>query len=1198
MRSYIYRGLIVFFALLISTTGVTHSQEHGMREEREAAERHIHHDQLLLDQYLYNRLNVVEQADHEKLLERIKEKIRIPVIARLNVSFIPERLLDIGAMNKQRQDIRGIQEALLYDMLDLNITAVKTYKYVPYVAMQVDENALRHLIRSPHIIDIVEDEAVQPLLTDSAPHIGADNAWAMGYTGEGYVIVILDTGVDLDHQFLTGKIVDGACFSSNVSGQSHTLCPDGSHEQIGIEAGDNCDISISGCDHGTHVAGIAAGSGTSPAGEISGVARDANIISVQVFSKFNDPDDCDPDPAPCVMSWVSDQMKALEWVYDIRDNYNISSVNMSLGGGRFTSPCDDNALKPIIDNLRSANIATVISSGNNGYIDALSAPACISTAISVGSTTKGDDVSNFSNSATFLDLLAPGSSIYSAVPGGYGTKSGTSMAAPHVAGAWAVLREFNPELNVASVLHSLADTGVPVLDPANEIVKPRIQVDSAISDPPAIVVSPELFKENIHTGGMITRTLTISNTGGRDLTFNNTSRHSDTPSDILITDIVKKSGINNNRNPPGINVYQNRNLQAAQSMGTMGTLELTTSVPITSQSEDIMWVHYDGNPYTAIGLSEGGTFTAAARLTPDELEDYYGFRALSKLLLYINHLPSEAILKIWEGGSFGNPGVLIYEQDISDLIYESSWVEINLTQQIELQPANEYWVGYTVTHAEGEYPAGCDQGPMVPAKGGWISFGDGTDDWYEIADLGLNYNLNIRAGLEPLEAVNWISFTPGSGVIEPNINFEVELTFNALNMDPGVYYADIIIKSNDPIEPIVIVPVELTVLEASTTIDIPYAAGWNLTGLPIEVDDPHYKSIYPGSIDGTLYAFDGSYQTKTEMEKGVGYWLRFSSAGTTEIIGVPIDELEIELFGGWNIISGPSGTVATGSVTDPGGILIPGTLYEFDGSYQSSDVLEQGKGYWIRASTSGQIVMSVGEDIDPPASLAKTPSWSDPLKEFDRIQIRDSDGIERSLYFGNVLPEDVLRESYSLPPLPPAGAFDVRFTDGYYLLEQDEVTVLLSSDAYPVELCILSGTADGEAGYVVTELKQGSEGTEHITASGESIEIRDADVMMLQICRTDGIAEVAVPKEFSLSQNYPNPFNPVTTIQYALPKDTRVKLEVYNMLGQRVQVLVDEHQEAGYYDVVFDGSRVTSGMYVYRITVGEFVAVKRLVYLK
>jgi hypothetical protein len=89
-----------------------------------------------------------------------------------------------------------------------------------------------------------------------------------------------------------------------------------------------------------------------------------------------------------------------------------------------------------------------------------------------------------------------------------------------------------------------------------------------------------------------------------------------------------------------------------------------------------------------------------------------------------------------------------------------------------------------------------------------------------------------------------------------------------------------------------------------------------------------------------------------------------------------------------------------------------------------------------------------------------------------------------------------------------------------------------------------------------------------------------------------------IPKEYALQQNYPNPFNPSTTIRFDLPHASRVSLKVYNVLGQEVMTLVDEERPAGTYEVKFNASNLSSGMYVYRLHAGEYVAVKKLVLLK
>jgi hypothetical protein len=89
-----------------------------------------------------------------------------------------------------------------------------------------------------------------------------------------------------------------------------------------------------------------------------------------------------------------------------------------------------------------------------------------------------------------------------------------------------------------------------------------------------------------------------------------------------------------------------------------------------------------------------------------------------------------------------------------------------------------------------------------------------------------------------------------------------------------------------------------------------------------------------------------------------------------------------------------------------------------------------------------------------------------------------------------------------------------------------------------------------------------------------------------------------VPKQFSLGQNYPNPFNPTTTISFNISERATVKLGVYNMLGEEVAMLVNGEREAGEYQASFDASIVSSGVYFYRITAGQFSDVKQMVLMR
>ncbi|HEY0459502.1 MAG TPA: S8 family serine peptidase [Pyrinomonadaceae bacterium] len=422
------------------------------------------------------------QEKFARLIEKANRKGAARVIVGFRGDFQPEGALDETSVGEQRRRIKDKQEKFL-NRHAARVDKVKKFEFVPFVAFETDAASLQQIQTDSEIESIEEDELAKPTLAESTALTGAKTAWTLGFSGSGQAVAVLDTGVDKNHTFLSGKVVSEACYSSNYT-DSTSFCPGSVTASTDANSGVNCPTAIDGCAHGTHVAGIVAGRGAN----FSGVAKDANIISIQVFSNINNAEDCD-GAAPCALSYTSDQLKALERVRVLSGSMSIAAVNMSLGGGEYTANCDAESpsRKAIIDNLRSLGIATVVASGNDGYTAAISSPACVSSAVSVGSIDDGsygtvaNTVSSFSNSSPLLTILAPGKYITSSVPNnGYATYAGTSMATPHVAAAFAVLKQKKPTASVTEILSALVSTGLSITDSRNSITKPSIKIDAAL----------------------------------------------------------------------------------------------------------------------------------------------------------------------------------------------------------------------------------------------------------------------------------------------------------------------------------------------------------------------------------------------------------------------------------------------------------------------------------------------------------------------------------------------------------------------------------------------------------------------------------------------------------------------------------------------------------------------------------------------
>jgi len=409
--------------------------------------------------------------------------IRVNVVTVLPVAL--EASVSTNQVADQRAAIAGSLDALEASVAGRGATLVSRLESVPAATFEVTQAGLDALLADPNVAAVSLDGYAELMLDVSTGVIDSDLLNAAGVLGnnfEGsvgaYEVAILDSGVDNQHNAFAGRIVTQACFSAGSD------CPNGATTQFGGNAADNCTYTpVTGhCEHGTHVAGIAAGASTT--GGHEGVAREARIVAVQIGS----------DSAGSWSAAFSDINAALQHVLNLKNGgQRIVAVNMSIGifGFAQNSNCDANnatfqTTQNLAANLQAAGVAVIAAAGNDNLVGA-SYPACLSSVFSISASDDADNVAAFTNSGVTTDWWAPGVGTVAPIPPGpetYGSKSGTSMAAPHVAGAWALMRECvdgnGVPITNGTVASRFNATGVDITD--NGATRRRINVlDAATS---------------------------------------------------------------------------------------------------------------------------------------------------------------------------------------------------------------------------------------------------------------------------------------------------------------------------------------------------------------------------------------------------------------------------------------------------------------------------------------------------------------------------------------------------------------------------------------------------------------------------------------------------------------------------------------------------------------------------------------------
>lgn len=432
----------------------------------------------------------------------------------------------------------------------------------------------------------------------------------------------------------------------------------------------------------------------------------------------------------------------------------------------------------------------------------------------------------------------------------------------------------------------------------------------------------------------------------------------------------------------------------------------------------------------------------------------------------------------------------------------------------------------------------------------------------------LSHSGSGRGSRQPSSAWGYESYTPGLIWLEQ----QIDLT-SWLNKQIKIRFR-VAADGADQRDGFSVDDIRIYAYKVENPLSFSVTDGWNLVSVPAVVGNRKKSVLFP-SATSPAFAYEGNYVPRDTLDYGRGYWLKFSGDQSIPIGGLPVYTDTITYGWGWFMTGNPLSCTAVITSSDTAK-----HAFIYAGGYIMTDTIPLGSGFWVKGGTT--ITLACAE------TTLLASSWRNGSGDFSSLNsltVSDRSGNAATLYFGTGGRGQKPFPDPELPPTPPFGLFDARFTSQLMteffsagMGETGQRTVAVQSTSRPITVA-WDMRETGVWSYSLIDL--GGRILASDLRGQASVTVDDPRLSSIILRRQ---AASAPPRSYALHQNYPNPFNPTTIIDFDLPVQSLVSLKVYNILGQLVrEVLQERPYPEGRFSVNFDSRDLTSGIYFYTL---------------